>query len=249
MTTLIGAFMQAEPLEQRKLLDLSEVDTQLKRLNHQLRSLPQHEELKTLNVQRLSIAELVVASDTHLSDHALELERIESDLVPANERLVRNQARAHDGSVTDPRAVSTLLSEIDHLVGRISKLEDDQLELMQLIEDETTERDSLLAKRSSIESEMRELIRTRDAESAVIQSSITDLQADRAQLVAGISTGLLKDYERVAARWGTGAATLKSGTCTGCGLGADAATIKAYSAAKPDVVMHCEECGRILVRN
>lgn len=240
--------MQAEPLEQRRLLDLSEVDTQLTRLNHKLRNLPQHEQLKTLNAQRLAAAELVVASDTRLSDHALELERIESDLEPAKERLIRNQARVDDGSVSDPKALSTLLSEIEHLGGRIAKLEDDQLEVMQLIEDETSQRDSLIAKRGEIEDKMRELIRSRDAESAEIQTSITDLQKDRSQLASGVSAGLLKDYERVAARWGTGAASLKSGTCTGCGLGADAATIKAYSTAKPDAVLHCEECGRILVR-
>ena len=241
--------MHAEPVEQRRLLDLAELDTQLTRLNHQLRSLPQHEQLKSLSAQRLAIAEVVVAVDTRLSDHALELERVESDLNPANDRLDRNRARVQDGSIADPRALNTLLSEIEHLTGRIAKLEDEQLELMQLIEDETAERDALLAKRVTIEDKMRALLRSRDSETATIQASIADLQTERTSIAAGVSETLLKVYDRVAVRFGTGAATLKSGTCSGCGLTADAASIKAYSAALPNEVLTCEQCGRILVRS
>ena len=47
---------------------------------------------------------------------------------------------------------------------------------------------------------------------------------------------------------GTGAAELRARRCTGCGLELDMSELKKHATASPDLVLRCEECGRILVR-
>jgi predicted nucleic acid-binding Zn-ribbon protein len=47
---------------------------------------------------------------------------------------------------------------------------------------------------------------------------------------------------------GIGAARLQGATCLGCNLGLPAVVVDRIRKLDPDEVVHCEECGRILVR-
>lgn len=240
--------MQADPGAQRLLLDVAAIDTEIAQLNHRKRTLPEHEQLATLNEQRKAAGELVVASQTRLADINLELARVESDLEPARERLERNRKRSSDGSVNEPKALRVLLDEIEHLTGRISNLEDEQLEIMQAVEDETNEQETLVAAKTRIEDRMRALMAKRDEQGREIDAKLADLDNDRAGLAAKVPSDLLNLYAKVAQRQGTGAALLQAGRCGGCTLAVDAASLTKFAAAAPEEVLRCEECGRILVR-
>lgn len=240
--------MQAEALAQRALLDLATIDTQRARLAHRLRSLPETNQLAELNKQRLAAGEAVVAAETALGDLNLELERLESDITPAKQRLERNKQRSTDGSVGDSKALRALLDEIDHLTGRIAKLEDDQLDLMQQVEDQTIELGRIRDARAAIEGRMRDLLGSRDTATAEINAELADLTTERADVAGRIEAPLLALYQKIADRQVTGAAELRARRCSGCSLEVDAASLRRFADASPDEVLRCEECGRILVR-
>lgn len=239
--------MQADPSAQRALLLIADLDNQASQVRHRKQTLPEHAQLKELAAQRGQLTEQVVAAETRLGDAQAEQERIESDLAPARARLQRNQTTIDAGTIA-PKALQAMIEETQHLKGRIEKWEDAQLEAMQVVEDETAVRDDYAARRTEIEGQMRSVLSARDTAVGQLDDQLADLADKRERLVGSIPADLVATYDRVAQRNGTGAAELRAGRCTGCGLALDNTELKKHATAAADAVLRCEECGRILVR-
>jgi len=239
--------MKAASSAQSALLTIVEKDNQTKAAETRLRTLPEHEQLNTLNARRKELADEVTAASTRAADASVAMQRVEEDLATARTRMTRNQQRIDDGVVNDARSIGSLQAEITHLTGRIDELETKQLELMMTIEEDQSAADTAQAARVEVETEMRALLASRDATAAAINEEMAQLTAERKALADSLPADLMALYER-AARSGSGAAELKGGRCTGCGLMLDALAHKAALDADPDEVVRCVECGRILVR-
>ncbi|MGA4508224.1 zinc ribbon domain-containing protein [Propionibacteriaceae bacterium G1746] len=240
--------MQASPTDQRRLLELAEVDLAITRAKHRRSTLPELAQLGDLAGQRKAVTQTLVAAETALSDLVVEQDRLEADLTPARARLERNQKKVDDGEIADPKALRAMVEEIEHLKGRITKLEDEELELMQQIEDATGVRDDIAGKRRVIDEQGRAMLGRRDAAFGEIDAEVTELSARREGVARVLAADLVGLYEKAAAKAGTGAAKFADGRCQGCRVEADAADLRRYSSAGPDDVVRCEECGRILVR-
>ena len=241
--------MQADPEAQRRLLELVAIDTQVAQLTHRRANLPEHAELADLRARHTEASRALVAAETRLSDAQREVQRVEADLVPARERLVRDRDRADKGVITDPKALRGLLDEIEHLGGRIATLEDQELDHLQEVEDATADRDHIAAARDSVTARAREVIARRDQQLAEIDAQVAVAQAARDSLVAGLPADLVGLYERIGVRvGGPGAAELRAKRCLGCLLEINAADLRRFAATAPDEVIRCEECDRILVR-
>ena len=77
---------------------------------------------------------MLVAAETAVSDLEAEQNRAEAEIQPVRERLNRNQTRIADGTIADPKALSSMVEEVAHLQRRISDLEDAELEIMEQLE-------------------------------------------------------------------------------------------------------------------
>lgn len=241
--------MQADPSDQRSLLDLAALDTQVAQLGHRRRTLPEHGEITTLRGRHQAVSEDLVAAETRLSDADALVKRVEGDLNPARERLSRNQTRVESGQIGDPKALKGMLDEIEHLKGRIGDLEDQELEHLQTVEDLTTERDRLALERADITKQARDLIARRDEKLKALDAELATASEARAELAGRLPAELVAVYDRVAARvGGVGAAELRAKRCSGCQLEVNAADLRRFAAAGPTEVLRCEECDRILVR-
>ena len=240
--------MQASQTDQLRLLELAELDVAITQAKHRRAHLPELAELAELGGRRNAVTQELVAADTALGDLQAEQERLEEDLEPARARLARNQGRVDAGQIMDPKALRSMVEEIDHLRGRIAKLEDDELELMQQIEDATGVRDEIAARRGRIDVQGRAVMSARDKAFVEIDTELAELIASRAGIATAAPGDLIALYEKIAAKIGTGAARLADGRCSGCHMEANASDLRQYSSAGADQVVRCEECGRILVR-
>lgn len=240
--------MQASPQDQQRLLVLADADVAIARAKHRRASLPELAQLRELGAKRNAVTQELVAAETALSDLTEEQQRLEADLESPRARLARNQAKVDAGQIGDPKALRSMVDEIDHLRGRISKLEDAELELMQQIEDAGRVRDEVAARRGEIDNQARALIASRDKTFAEIDDELVELGTDRAAHATVVPAEILALYEKIGAKSGTGAAKLTDGRCMGCHVEANAADLRRYSTAGADQVVRCEECGRILVR-
>ena len=241
--------IRADKGAQLRLLDLQTVDTALAQLGHRRRTLPEHGLIAKLKTRHSALASDLIAAETTISDLELEQAKAETDLDPVRERLSRNQVRIANGTVPDPKALSSMVEEVSHLKKRISDLEDAELDVMEQLEAAVTARETLRGRMAQVDNDLVETIAERDRQLAALDGEMGGLRAERAVLVPLIPTDLLTLYDRIgASHGGVGAAELRQRRCTGCQLEINAADLRTFSAAPEDEVLRCEECGRILIR-
>jgi predicted nucleic acid-binding Zn-ribbon protein len=244
-----GRLIKADHADQLRLLDLQAVDTAIAQLRHRRANLPEHAQLAKLDEELAGASSALVEADTKVSDLELALRQAEADLEPVRERRKRNQQRIDDGSVGDPKALSSLVEEIQHLGRRIGDLEDAELELMEQAEAATASRDDLAARHAEQEQKVKELTSRRDELVRGIDDQLADQQTRRDAVLADLPAPLVASYDKLrASHNGVGAAELRARRCTGCQLEVNAADLRTFAAAAEDEVLRCEECGRILIR-
>lgn len=191
----------------------------------------------------------LVGAETAVSDLETDQARAETDLEPVRERLARNERRIADGTVPDPKALASMIEEVEHLKRRISNLEDAELEVMEELETAVSKQNRLRARTAELDSEIADVVARRDAELAVLAGLTAEARSERDGIAPEIPADLMTLYTRLAASHnGVGAAELQQRRCTGCQLQVNAADLQAIAAAAPDEVLRCEECGRILIR-
>jgi uncharacterized protein len=241
--------IRADKDAQLRLLDLQTLDTTLAQLHHRRQTLPQHAAVAKLQAERAALSSDLVAAETAISDLELEQEKAEGDLEPVRERLARNQARIADGTVADPKALSSMVDEVSHLKKRISDLEDAELEVMEQLEAAVASRERLQARIDQVDSDLIETSAERDRQVSALEAEMAGLRAERAEITPLIPADLLALYDKIGpSHGGVGAAELRQRRCTGCQLEINAADLRTFSAAAEDEVLRCEECGRILIR-
>jgi predicted nucleic acid-binding Zn-ribbon protein len=241
--------MQAAVPDQLLLLDLQEIDTEIARLKHTVSSLPELARIAAARKEHQAMSQELVKAQTQVSDLELAERKAEADVVPVRERLERDERQVADGSITDPKALSGLLGEIEHLKKRVGDLEDVQFEVMEQAEAARAAAELAASELARVASEGRELTASRNEKSAALQDQIAQQEAARTEIVARVPADLLALYERISGKSGVAAALLQRGRCGGCSLqltNEEMGRIRAHGA---EDIVRCPECDRILVRS
>ncbi len=248
ITASVGV-VKASPEAQLRLLDLAALDTELGRLDHRRRSLPELAELAALNAQSGVTGDELVGAETELADLDTEQTRAERDVEQVRTRIERDRQRLDAGQVSSAKELESLQGEIQSLLRRQGDLEEVVLELMERRESLETRRDSLTKTRDELASSAAAVTARRDAALGEIDEQAAKASASRASLAAEESTELLALYDKLRQQHGgLGAAALRHGRCQGCNLSLNSSDLAVIRAAAPDEVLRCEECRRILVR-
>jgi predicted nucleic acid-binding Zn-ribbon protein len=239
--------VRATSADQRKLLDLAEVDTALDRLNHRRRTLPELAEITEVEKGLRTKRDTVVRAETALGDSNREATRLETEIDQVRAREDRDRALVAGNTVT-AKQVADLEHELNTLARRKGILEDELLEIMERREAEEAH---LRHARGEL-TEAQE--RLADA-SARYGSALTDLEEaelrhreDRKRVVDSVPTDLIATYDRLRAQRGTGAALIRARRCGACRLELDRTFVSRLRSGAEDEVMRCDECGVILVR-
>ncbi|WP_045863478.1 zinc ribbon domain-containing protein [Streptomyces sp. WMMB 714] len=241
--------MKAAPADQIRLLDVQALDTRLAQLAHKRKSMPEHEEIQTLEADLAQLRDLLVASRTEESDTAREQAKAEGDVDQVRQRAARDQKRLDSGSVTNPKDLESLQSEIASLAKRQGDLEDIVLEVMERHE-AAQERAAELAQRvEAVQAKVEDAVSRRDAAVEGIDAESATVRKER-DVVAGTVPGdLLKLYEKIREQQGgVGAARLFQRRCEGCRLELNITELNDVRGAAEDEVLRCENCRRVLVR-
>ncbi|GAB3302933.1 hypothetical protein EK0264_02435 [Epidermidibacterium keratini] len=240
--------MQADPTEQRRLLDLAAVDKNLAGLAHRRRTIPQLAELES-NQAELTASERELGEvTTTRSDLTRDMDRLESDIDNVRNRQERNQQRLDSGAVSASKDLEALQHENATLRRRQQTLEDQEIELMEQaetldaqIEKITAARDEIAARRGTAEGE-------RDDQWAQLDVEIADEQTKRDTLAASFAADLLGLYDKIRATGVPGAALITQGRCGGCRMELSGSELAAVRSAAPNDVVRCESCRCIQVR-
>lgn len=241
-------FVKASPDAQLRLLELADLDSELGRLQHRRRGLPEIAEVDRLDARDAEIRDAIVAAETVASDLTREQTKAEGDVDQVRSRIDRDRKRLDAGQVSSPRELENLQSELQSLRRRQDELEEATLSVMERQEDASTRARSLTGERSDLAATRSDVIARRDAAVAEIDGQVGKLQEQRSAIAAEVPGDLLGLYEKLREQHGVAAAALRRGRCEGCHLALGTSDLNAIRAAPPDEVLRCEECRRILVR-
>ena len=241
--------MKASPEAQLRLLELADLDTELSRLEHRRRSLPELAELSQLDERAAKVRDAITIADTNLADLDRELARAEKDVEQVRTRINRDNERLQAGQVSNARELESLQSEVVSLKRRQSDLEEAELELMERRESAQALRDGAGAEAAKVNADTAEVTARRDAALGEIGEQGAKASAARTAAAGDVPADLLALYDKIrSTSGGLGAAPLRRGQCGGCRVMLSTVDLNAVRAAAPDEVLRCEECRRILVR-
>jgi predicted nucleic acid-binding Zn-ribbon protein len=241
--------VKASPEAQLQLLELADLDTELARLEHRRRGLPEHAELDRLEQRDNELRDAVASLEAEQGDLRRAQVKAEADVEQVRTRIDRDRQRLEAGQVSSPRELENLQSEIESLIRRQSDLEEIVLDVMERREGVQERREAALSEREEIAANREVVTARRDAALGEIGEQAGKAGDRRAAAAGEEPQGLLDLYERMRVQHGgVGAAALRGGRCEGCHLSLNTVDLNTIRAADPDEVLRCEECRRILVR-
>jgi len=235
------------PLEQ--LLVVQEHDSAIDHLRHRRATLP---ERATLTRAEAVIRELdapIAEVRGRLEVVSRDVKRLEDEASSASAKVTEVEGSMYSGSITSPRELQAMQSEIEQLRRHQRALEDRELELMESQEAIDGELAELAGRGEAGETEAQTARAAVAEQESVIDAEIAAETDARSAAAAGISSNLLAVYDgcRAAAR-GVGVARLVGNTCQGCRLTIPSTEVVRIRKAGPEGdVAHCDNCGAILV--
>jgi hypothetical protein len=158
-------------------------------------------------------------------------------------RIKLHEDKLYSGRVTSPKELSTLQKDIELLKGHRAPHEDKSLDLMDAID--AAENDIAAAElalqrhREALEIHRRKLGEQRKT----LGAELSELEARRATLLAGIPSDAQGQYQLLQKQKGRAIARVEQGACRGCGIAVTAAFLHR---ARTGEVVHCANCNRIL---
>jgi uncharacterized protein len=241
--------LNAAPEDQLRLLDLQDLDSRLDRLAHRRRTLPELAEVERLSTRQGQLRDLVVEAETLAGDLTRAQTKAEADVEQVRARSARDQERLDSGRVGSAKELGSLQHEIGSLARRQADLEEIVLDVMERLEEAAARAAALRAEQNGIEGELATAEQHREAAFGEIDTETEALRQQREALAQQLPSDLATLYEKLRAQHGgVGAAALRQRRCEGCRLELNTVDIGRIRTARPDEVLRCEECRRILVR-
>ncbi|UFU01679.1 hypothetical protein LQF12_09075 [Ruania suaedae] len=238
----------APAADQRRLLDVQALDTQLAKLSHQRRSHPTLSTLTELEGRAEDLGRAKTATDTLVSDVRRELRKAESDVEQVENRAARDRQRLESGAGS-PKDLQALSSELESLARRQSALEEVELEVMERLEAAEKDAAAIDEQLAAIRAEVGQVEAERDAAFARIDEDLADVTRRRQVAAEGIDETLMALYDRVRSQTGgLGVVALQGESTVGVHLTLSLTEKAAIAAAAPDEVLRSEDYGYILVR-
>jgi len=232
-----------------QLLTVQDLDLRADQLGHRRTHLPERATLAGLQEDRTTLEKRTEAIASERDTLVREQKRYEDEAATVIAKAESTNASVYSGSVTSPRELQAMQDEIAALERRQTQLEDQVLDLMEKIEPLNSQLTDLEADHGNLSTRIDEIsaeIKVIDAE---IDKEEAEVIAERGGAVDGLPESLLAEYEKLRKSFGgVGAAKLSGHTCTGCHLSLSAIEVDRIKKLDGDAVVHCEECGRMLVR-
>ena len=238
-----------DPWAQLKVLDLQACDTALDQAQFKLKRLPEAQRLQELQQIAADLRLREVAGITEVADRELDVAKAEEDVAVVRERSSKDQHLLDSGAISDSKQLTELQHEVTSLARRQAELEDVEIEILQQLEDAQKNLSTIQAAQAANNEELAKAEVAVTVAVAEIEASIDSLKHQRADIVAGIPSDLLKIYDKVRAdNGGIGAARLYQQRCDGCRIQLNTTAMSVVRNAKPEDLIRCEECRAILVR-
>ncbi len=231
------------------LLRTQELDTRLAQIEHARSNHPIFAKIAELRTHSAEIAAGV--QDEREERHKLDREqkRLDDEVAMIDAKRADIEAKLYDGSVTGTKDLLAMQEESKNLGAHKATVEDAELEIMEqaealqgVLDKAQSEIDADDAKIGELEVELGGILAELDVEEGQVK-------AERAGVVAEVPEELLAAYDKLrSSQNGIVVARLVGGACQACHMSLSAVTVDQIGKLGPEAVVHCDECGAMLVR-
>jgi predicted nucleic acid-binding Zn-ribbon protein len=238
--------MKAEVVQQRSLLELAEVDTELSRVAHRAAHLPEQQRWEQIQSDHRAAEDRLGALRIALEDLDSQVAHFEDEIDAVRRREDRDRSLLD--SVTNPKQLSDLQHELETLRHRQASLEDSLLEIMERREELQSQAADELKAIDGLETDLASAERALNESLAEIDQTRNQRASRRDELTTTLAPELIALYEKQRTARGVGAGLLQGRRCGACRIEIDKGELARISTAAEDDVLRCPECGAILLR-
>ena len=232
-----------------RVLDLQNSDTSTDQLRHRRENLPERAELKALDVREAAIRESVLEPRAVRDALGRDQKRLEDEVAVIEQKVATVNHQLYDEGLTSPKEAQALQADLESLKRRQGVLEDEVLELMERIEPLDAALAGSVAEIAAVGDERERTKAALIAAETAVDAELASNAEARVGLAASVSPEMLKSYEELRPQYGgIAVARLAGSTCQGCFLSLAAAEVDELRRRPADELVHCPDCGRILVR-
>lgn len=239
--------MKAEVIQQRSLLELTELDAELSRLAHRASHLAEQQQYEQIQADHQAANDRLAVLQIAIDDLDGQTARFESEIDGVRQREERDRTLLSSGT-TNAKQLSELQHELETLERRQASLEDSVLEVMERREELQNQQGDELATIDRLQGELGTARQARDIVLDDIESTRRMKLQRREGVIASLDAELLALYERLRATTGIGAGVLQGRRCGACRIDLDSGELSRIAGAPEDEVLRCPECGAILLR-
>ena len=239
----------ATPEQQRKLLDLQSLDSQLVRVRTQIDNVPHDKQLHTLRQDGAAAVERAKAGQARVVEHEAAAQEAERVVAETTKRRDGMQSRL-DADQVSSRDVQAVTMEIAELTIRITHLEDAQLEAIQTLEESQAALELTQAQIAEAQQAVNVRITTLNEQGQQLSLQGKELTAERELLAEELPEDLIAEYEQLRDQnQGIGALELTVEGLSGAGLPIAPAELAEINNTPDNELAYCPDTGAILVRS
>lgn len=239
----------ADPDALKALLSVQEHDRELDALRHKRQTLPERDRLEEIAAARAALEADALAVRDQRHEIERHQKRLEDEVAMIEDRIKAEDAKLYGGEITGVKELQALQDEIRGLKDRQRGIEDDILEVMETAEPVDAELDAYAAKQADLDAQAAATTEQLSVSEAEVDAQQAEVQQARDEAAAAVGAELLDEYERLRSQPGAvGVARLVGSTCHGCHLELAAVEVDRLKKLPSDALVHCDECGCILVR-
>ena len=232
------------------LLAVQDHDTAIDQLRHRVATLPARTELAEVEDQLAALEAEAEGIATEVGAIERRQKAAEDEVASLGAKIAELDTKLYSGTVTSPKELQAIQADIDSIRRHRSAVEDGILEAMEEREPFDVRTAALDANRTQLDATAMHLRATIAQAEAEIEAELAAESEARAAAAAAVPAPLLDEYERLRPKLGgVAAARLEpGGRCGGCHLTLPATEVARIKREPPDALIHCDQCGRILVR-
>lgn len=225
-----------------QLYKLQMFDSRIGSLEASLASL---DDGSTLRVQLEEVRTAEDAARTDLHDRQARLHALELELQSTTGRTKKLELDLYSGRVSNPKELQAMEQDIQMLSRQRGRMEDDMLNLMEEIEKLLADVRRLEVQRQAKEQVLAAHLEAYRQRGDSLTGELETVRAERGAYAPQIDADLLRRYERLRSRKeGVAVVTIADGICGGCHFKLPERLVARVK--EEDVVLTCEECGRLL---
>lgn len=225
-----------------QLFYLQTLDSRIAAIEATLASL---DDGSALNAQLEQARGTESTAQTDLHDKQSQLRIMELELQSTVGRVKKLEQDLYSGRVANPKELQAMEADIQMLSRQRGRTEEDVLNLMEQIEQLLMDVKTLEKDRQAREQVLAVHLETYRQRREELTRELETTRAERETYASQIDPDLLRRYERLRGRLeGVAVVKIINGICGGCHFKLPGQLVTRVK--EEDVVLTCEECGRIL---